>query len=537
MRYNIALVEFAFFLKKIGGELMTAPKEFRLHHHNHVCDHYLVCGVFASLCVTTALIGTATFMFAEEAFSVDMPPASPVIIGGQPAEVGEWPWQAHINAGSRFCGGVLVAPIWVLTAAHCLYDRNRQLVTEEIWVTLGDYDQAISEPSEQRYRVQQVILHPSYNAVYYYHDIVLLQLSESAYLTTAVAPILPIVSPADDLLVVEGTLATVTGWGVTSEQGARSAPLMEVAVPLISNAACNRVYGTITDDLLCAGYDEGGKDSCQGDSGGPLVVPDGAGGWKLAGLVHSGFGCARPGYYGIYLRASTYAAWWEQYTGAPSLALTPTPTLIATRLDESRLTPEPVTPVPTEAVTLTPVQMPLTTTLVTETLFYLPLIQSNTESQPLAVDDCALGVQEARLLALVAAEPRQGRTLLRCNPILTRVARARALDLGQRQYFSHVNPDGFGPNYLVRAAGYPLPATYGTAPTSNNIESIGAGVGEADLMWNAWLGSTKHSIHLLGLENFYAEQIDYGIGFAHVPDSPYQFYWVFISAKPAVSLN
>lgn len=510
---------------------MTTQKELRLHHH------YLICGVLASFCVTTILIGSAFFLFAEDAFSSDAPFTAPEIIGGQPAEVGEWPWQAHIKAGSRFCGGVLVAPVWVLTAAHCLYDRNRKLVTEEIWVTLGDYDQTISEPSEQHYRTQQVILHPGYNPVYYYHDLVLLQLSEAALLTNTIAPIAPIVSPADDALVADGTLATATGWGVTSEHGVRSAPLMEVAVPLVSNAACNQVYGTITDNLLCAGYDQGEKDSCQGDSGGPLVVPDGVGGWKLAGLVHSGFGCARPGYYGIYLRASAYVAWWEQYTGAPSLAATPTPTLIPTRPDENRLTPAPPTPTPTDTLTITLTQTPVVTTPTTSNLFYLPLVQTSAESRPVAVDDCVLGVQEARLVALVEADPQQGRTNLRCNPILTRVARARALDMGQRQYFSHVNPDGFGPNYLVRAAGYLLPADYGTAPTSNNIESIGAGPGEADLMWNAWLRSTKHSIHLLGLENFYAAQIDYGIGFAHVPGSPYQFYWVFISAKPAASFG
>ena len=96
----------------------------------------------------------------------------------------------------------------------------------------------------------------------------------------------------------------------------------------------------------------------------------------------------------------------------------------------------------------------------------------------------------------------------------------------------HVNPDGQGPNYLVRSAGYQLPSEYSTEVNGNNIESIGAGAGDADGMWNAWMASNKHVTHILGKTSFFAEQIDYGIGFAQVPGSPYQYYWVFISSKP-----
>lgn len=504
---------------------MTTPSEFRLHRRS------IICGVLASFCVTVALTTSAPFLLAEDAFTVGAPPIPPAIVGGQPADPGEWPWQAHVAAGGHSCGGVLVAPAWVLTAAHCLYDRDKTLVAEQIWVILGDYDRRLAEQTEQTYLVQQVLPHPDYDAVHYRHDIALLQLHEAASLSLAIAPITPIRAPTDDALVAIDTLATVTGWGMTSEHGALSPLLLEVTVPLVSNAVCNQVYGMITDDLLCAGYKQGGKDSCQGDSGGPLVVPDGAGGWKLAGLVHSGFGCARPGYYGIYLRTSSYVAWWEQYTEAPSSVATPTPTLIPTRPDDSSLPPLPATPVPSPTVTPTADPLPMDYKL------YLPFLQTSTESRPVEADACELGEQVAHLLRLLRTHPDQRRLILRCSLQLTTVANARAVDMGERRYFSHVNPDGFGPNYLVRVAGYPLPATYGTTPESNNIESIGAGVGDADQMWNAWMGSQKHTTHLLGNNNFFAEQIDYGIGFAQVPDSPYQFYWVFISAKPASPVN
>ncbi len=161
-------------------------------------------------------------------------------------------------------------------------------------------------------------------------------------------------------------------------------------------------------------------------------------------------------------------------------------------------------------------------------LIFLPVIAG----QPSAPAGCDLNAQELRVQELLLSHPNQGRITLVCNPTLSAVARARAEDMGQRGYFGHVNPDGQGPNYLVRQAGYTLPADYNTAINGNNIESIGAGAGDADGMWNGWMQSSKHVTHILGENDFFAQQVEYGIGFAQVPGSPYQFYWVFISSKP-----
>lgn len=162
---------------------------------------------------------------------------------------------------------------------------------------------------------------------------------------------------------------------------------------------------------------------------------------------------------------------------------------------------------------------------------FLPIISDNI-ARPTAAA-CALNEQEKRIEALLLQTPNQGRSSLNCDPILAAVARARAEDMGKRAYFSHVNPDGQGPNYFARQAGYVLPSEYSSAIDGNNIESIGAGPNDADGMWNGWMQSTKHTTHILAQNDFFAEQRDYGIGFAQVPGSPYQFYWVFISAKPA----
>ena len=121
---------------------------------------------------------------------------------------------------------------------------------------------------------------------------------------------------------------------------------------------------------------------------------------------------------------------------------------------------------------------------------------------------------------------------LTCHRVLAQVARERALDMAQRRYFSHTTPEGYGPNYLVREAGYILPSYYGVENNANNIESIAAGNSTASATWQQWMGSSPHRTHLLGLIPFFAEQIEYGIGYAYDPNSPYRYYWVIITAKP-----
>merc|ERR1712133_55125 len=92
----------------------------------------------------------------------------------------------------------------------------------------------------------------------------------------------------------------------TSEGGNLARQLMKVDVPVVSDDDCRDAYGQndIADSMICAGLDAGGKDSCQGDSGGPFMC-----GFGLDGIVSWGYGCAQPGFPGVYTQTSYFVSW------------------------------------------------------------------------------------------------------------------------------------------------------------------------------------------------------------------------------------
>ncbi len=104
--------------------------------------------------------------------------------------------------------------------------------------------------------------------------------------------------------------------------------------------------------------------------------------------------------------------------------------------------------------------------------------------------------------------------------------------MANRGYFDHVNPDGAGPNSLLRSAGYPLPDYYDQSAPGNNVESIAAGFATADATWEGWVNSPHHRSHVLAEEPFFTEQTEYGIGYYYDPNSYYHHYWVILTALP-----
>jgi len=149
----------------------------------------------------------------------------------------------------------------------------------------------------------------------------------------------------------------------------------------------------------------------------------------------------------------------------------------------------------------------------------------------LAASDCeGLTEPERAIARLFEMAPGQRRTVTRCDAVLSAVARHRAQDMGRRRYFSHVSPEGDGPNRLVERAGYQLPTVYSRRRSANNVEVISAGDETAAEAWRGWLDSRSHRRQVLGLNRFFAAQTDYGVGHAEVSGSRYRHYWVLITA-------
>jgi uncharacterized protein YkwD len=157
---------------------------------------------------------------------------------------------------------------------------------------------------------------------------------------------------------------------------------------------------------------------------------------------------------------------------------------------------------------------------------YLPMVIVS------SANTCGMNDEEQAVFDLAAAHSNQGRPTVTCNTTLAQVARAKAQDMAERSYFGHVDPDGYGPNYHVTVAGYALPGYYSNANESNNIESIAAGYATAVSAWNGWLASPGHRTHVLAESSFWQDQTNIGIGYYHDPSSPYNHYWVFVSAPP-----
>lgn len=155
---------------------------------------------------------------------------------------------------------------------------------------------------------------------------------------------------------------------------------------------------------------------------------------------------------------------------------------------------------------------------------YIPTIFNQTVG-------CQLNQQEAELSLLFSKDSNQKRNSPTCNPTLAAVARARAVDMASRNYFNHTNPDGYGPNFLVEAAGYGLPSYYSQSLDGNNVESITSAHTTPQAAWADLSTSPGHKSHVLGEIKFYAEQIEYGIGYAYREGSQFGHYWVIITAK------
>ncbi|MGW0626514.1 S1 family peptidase [Streptomyces sp. NPDC002758] len=244
----------------------------------------------AATVVAAAAAAATALIAAPSAVAVPEP-----IVGGSTTTTTSYPFMMQITDASQnqFCGGTLVTPKKVVTAAHCMVGET----TGSVRVVGGRT--YLNGTNGTVSRVSKIWINPNYTDANNGDDVAVLTLSTSMPYTTA-----SYVSSSQTSLYAAGTTARILGWGTTSESGSSSNQLRTATVPIVSDSGCRSSYGSdfVQSDMVCAGYSSGSVDTCQGDSGGPLLI-----GGVLAGITSWGEGCAEAGYPGVYTRLTTFS--------------------------------------------------------------------------------------------------------------------------------------------------------------------------------------------------------------------------------------
>lgn len=226
------------------------------------------------------------------------------IVGGNETSGENYPWQVEITEnGFEVCGGTLVHPFLILTAAHCVVDDFGAFYYQRFGITTNLYAGRTSSTSggTDLGEIFSAWVAPDYNAASHNNDYAFITLRDQW-----TGPTLKLPGAREGAIWKTGTKAVVTGYGDTADGGSGSPVLKELVAPVLSDNVCgsNQSYGSgfNPDTMLCAGYTSGGQDACQGDSGGPLQAPIEGGGYRLIGIVSWGVGCGLEDLPGIYTR-------------------------------------------------------------------------------------------------------------------------------------------------------------------------------------------------------------------------------------------
>lgn len=250
-------------------------------------------------------------LFSSSSFALDPVPR---IIDGTNASTSDWNYIAALVYKNQdayqgqFCGGSLIKDRYVLTAAHCVEDLEKEGL--DVIVGINNLNNSANEGS--RVSVKSVFVHPYYNSSTLDNDVAVLELEQAVSSNTAV----PVTLAASDTrqATADGTSLKVAGWGSTTpEYGDHTTPsiLQEVTVPLVNQTTCSQTMNGVEDSMtapsFCAGTTNEGFDSCRGDSGGPLIVENT--GVQLGLVSWGNTRCGEQDSYGVYTNLSVYQPW------------------------------------------------------------------------------------------------------------------------------------------------------------------------------------------------------------------------------------
>uniref|UniRef100_A0A6P7FUB0 Trypsin-1-like n=1 Tax=Diabrotica virgifera virgifera TaxID=50390 RepID=A0A6P7FUB0_DIAVI len=243
------------------------------------------------------------------------------IVAGYDVGYYRYPWYAAlIRFNMVSCGGALIAPGTVVTAAHCYKDfikaakKGYRPLESFYTVRMGIYNICQTESTQKEYKIEKVIIHSNYFKKMPYYDICLLKLTGNTdqYQPICLPPPNLKKKPID---------ATVPGLGTLRYHGAMPCTVHEARLLIYNDTVCRAMMNKTGNDArimeksFCAGYLQGGIDTCQGDSGGPLQSMSPEGDFVLIGIVSFGFRCAAPGMLGVYTDVSQYIDWIKEKSG------------------------------------------------------------------------------------------------------------------------------------------------------------------------------------------------------------------------------
>jgi len=310
----VVLLLVAIFCCSLKAEVCEDRSSLLCHEHKSDCRQ----GIFKKYCCKTCS-GPNPPTYSP---NLTVPPyngkcgkqliQSSRVVSGTDAVPGSWPWQVLIFLyGKRSCGGSIVSPNYVVTAAHCV---PREATPADYVIRIGDFDLDAIEGYEKNHYVEKLIKNPRYSRMTLGDDIALLKLKTPIVFNQWVQPVCLPFKP-----VAIGTECYVTGWGKTGHPGRPSKLLQQARLPVVANDVCEKfnqrfVPVPIRDKMICAGHGGATKSiSCHGDSGGAFVCRTGRdNAWQLHGVVSWGSGkCDATETYPVFTRVSEYKAWLE----------------------------------------------------------------------------------------------------------------------------------------------------------------------------------------------------------------------------------